>query len=270
MKLCVTSWSFPQLTLDEVGGIARVLGIGGVDVGYFYAASLDKARVLAEPKVYGSEIRSRLPVPIPNLYHLFGNSLTERNLSLGPDPENIADFRQALQFATVAGASSVFILPGMINPGQSRSQALAASAEALKPLVGAGEEYGVIVTVEPHVHGLLESIDMTHDLLARVPGLRITLDPAHFVALGFRQEEIETLVPHAQHLHLRQARPGVLQTKLDTGVINFSALLGALRQSGYDRWLAIEYVHQAYMDTFHDDVLTETVKMRDIVRDWLA
>ena len=78
------------------------------------------------------------------------------------------------------------------------------------------------------------------------------------------------LAPYAAHIHLRQARPGYLQAKLDQGVIDFRALLALLRSQGYERALAIEYVHQAYMNTLYDDVLTETIAMRDLVRGWMA
>ena len=49
MKLSVGSWSFPKCTLAEAGAIAAALGIEGIDIGYFYAASLDRARVLDDP-----------------------------------------------------------------------------------------------------------------------------------------------------------------------------------------------------------------------------
>ncbi|HTN63631.1 MAG TPA: hypothetical protein VL147_19095, partial [Devosia sp.] len=64
IRFSVTSWSFPQLTLDEVGGLAKVLGIEGIDLGYFYRSALDKARLLAEPERYADELRARLPVAV--------------------------------------------------------------------------------------------------------------------------------------------------------------------------------------------------------------
>jgi sugar phosphate isomerase/epimerase len=271
MKLCVTSWSFPHLTLAEVAGISKVLGLEGVDVSFFYASGLDKARLLGEPEVYGAEIAGITGLPVSNLYYLFGEGLADRNLALGaPDPQNAQDFGKALAFCKAAGAPSVFLLPGLVNPGQSRRQAFEASAEALKPLVAAGQEAGVTVTIEPHVHGLIESVEMSAEMVERVPGLKITLDLAHFVTLGYRQDEIESLAPHTGHVHLRQARQGALQAKMEEGTINFPSLLGALRDAGYDGWLSIEYVHQAYMNTLYDDVLSETVKMRDAVRAWLG
>jgi sugar phosphate isomerase/epimerase len=71
------------------------------------------------------------------------------------------------------------------------------------------------------------------------------------------------------HVHLRQARPGVLQAKLDEGTINFPALIATLKDCGYEGYLSLEYVHQSYMNTLYDDVLSETIKMRDLVRSYL-
>ncbi len=270
MKLCLSSWSFPHLTLEESAGLAGVLGISGIDVGLFYASALDKARVLSDPQGYGEQVRASLPVAVSHYYHLFGDGLTGRNLALPSDPDTLKDAKAALAFAKAAGAPTIFVLPGMINPGQGRAAAFEQSVENLRPLVAAGQDAGIGLTIEPHVHGLLESVDMTHEIVNRVPGLKITLDPAHYVAMGFRQEEIETLCPHAAHVHLRQAKPGALQTKLEDGTINFPGLFGALRDTGYDGWMSIEYVHQAYMNTLFDDVLSETVKMRDCFRTWAS
>jgi sugar phosphate isomerase/epimerase len=158
------------------------------------------------------------------------------------------------------------VLPGVVNPGQTRAGALAQSARALAELAPIAAEAGVVLTVEPHVHSYLESPALVAELLERVPGLALTLDYAHFVCLGYRQEEVDPLAPRAAHVHLRQARPGALQARLDQGTINFPALLGTLRDCGYSGYLALEYVHQDYMDTLHDDVLTETVRLRDLVR----
>jgi hypothetical protein len=45
MRLSVTSWSFPKCTLAEAAGIAKTLGIDGIDVGYFYVHQNDMATV---------------------------------------------------------------------------------------------------------------------------------------------------------------------------------------------------------------------------------
>ncbi|MCX5579271.1 sugar phosphate isomerase/epimerase family protein [Kaistia terrae] len=270
MKLSLASWSLRSLTLDEAAGLSRVLGIGALDLGYFYKPGLDREALIADPDGTADRVL-QLGVALPNLYHLFGGSLSDRNLA---DPRNRerneADFRQVVRFAKRAGLASVFVLPGVVNPGQDRVSALTESAESLRRLVAISAPEGIQLTVEPHVHSYLESPTLVLDLLYRVPGLKLTLDYAHFACLGYRQEEIDVLASHAAHVHLRQARAGVLQCKLALGTLNFGAMLGTLRAAGYNGYLSIEYVHQDYMDGQHDDVLTETVDMRDCVREWLA
>jgi sugar phosphate isomerase/epimerase len=79
---------------------------------------------------------------------------------------------------------------------------------------------------------------------------------------------VDVLAPHAVHVHLRQARMGALQAKFAHGTLNFPAIFGTLRDAGYDGHLALEAVHQDYMNTLTEDVLTETVALRDCFRNW--
>ena len=94
------------------------------------------------------------------------------------------------------------------------------------------------------------------------------MDYAHFICLGWNQYQIDVLIQHTGHVHLRQAKSGYLQTKLDEGTINFSAIFGKLKEIKYDKYLSIEYVHQDYMMTLYEDVLSETIKMRDLYNKW--
>ncbi|HRY24618.1 MAG: sugar phosphate isomerase/epimerase [Geminicoccaceae bacterium] len=264
--LSLTSWSLTHCTLGEAANIGRALGIEGLDLGLLHGPALAKGRLLADPEALAGEIR-RLGIICPNLYWLFGNGLVDRNLA---DPEaraaNEADFRRVLAFATAASIPTIFVLPGVCGRGIGREAALERSAASLRPLAAMAGDAGVTLTVEPHVGGFLESPGLTLALLDAVPGLKLTLDYAHFACLGFTQGEIDPLAPHAAHVHLRQARPGALQCKLEHGTLNFPAMLATLAGHGYRGRLAIEYVHQGYMDTLHDDVLSETIKMRDLVR----
>jgi sugar phosphate isomerase/epimerase len=266
MKLACTAWSFPALTLPEVAGVAQALGIDAIDVGLFYRSTLDRARLLDDPRGYAAEVGA-LGVTLSNLYYLFGATPADRHLA---DPHalaaNQADFSRVVQFCRAASIPSIMVLPGVVGVAQTRREALAASVASLGALQPLAEEAGVLLAIEPHVHSLAESPALVLELLERVPGVRLVLDYAHFVCLGYRQDEIDVLAPHAAHIHLRQARPGALQAKLGQGTINFAALLGTLREQNYSGYLAIEYVHQDYMNTLFDDVLTETVQMRDLVR----
>ena len=265
MQLSVTNWSFPACTLDEAWAIARALGFQAMDLGLFYGPALDKARVLADPEGAARDVTGR-GIRGANLYWLFGNGLSDRALT-DPDARaaNLADFAAVCRFARAAGIPSVFVLPGVVD-GRPKDQALADSAASLRALNDIAQGQGVTLTVEPHVGGILASPAETLALLEQAPGVKRALDYAHFACMGFTQDAIDPLAHHAGHIHLRQARPGALQTKWGEGTLDFAAMVGVLRCAGYDGWLAVEYVHQAYMNTLFDDVLTETIRMRDAMR----
>ena len=47
------------------------------------------------------------------------------------------------------------------------------------------------------------------------------------------------------------------------GTVNIGALLGLLERLKYKGYIALEAVHQEYMNTVHEDVLTEIIKLRN-------
>ncbi len=262
MRLSVTSWSFPACTLEEVAGIARTIGIEAIDVGLFYRSALDRQTLLSDPEEVAARL-SGLGLPIANYYHLI-----DRNLALPSSIDaNLRDVERVLAFADKADIATVFILPGVINPGQSRDTAAAVSAQSLRAMQAIAANYRAKLCIEPHVHSWAESPDLVRSLVDETD-IGLVLDYAHFACLGFRQEEIDTLVPYATHVHLRQARMGVLQAKFQQGTLNFPAMFATLRDAKYQGSLAIEYVHQDYMNTLNEDVLTETIAMRDCFFDW--
>lgn len=267
MKLSLTAWSLPQCNLQEAADISNAIGIGALDVGLFYRSALDKSLILNDPQAAAAPLEN-LGVDIPNYYHLFGEGLEGQNLSLpGTLAQNERDMAQVLTFADAANIPTVFILPGVINAGQSRDDAANISAESLRALLEVAQDFKAEICIEPHVHSWAESPGRVLKLIEKT-GVKLALDYSHFACLGYRQDEIDVLAPHALHVHLRQARMGVLQAKMSEGTLNFPAMFGALRAAGYTGTLAIENVHQAYMNTLFDDVLTETILMRDCFQNW--
>lgn len=270
MKLCTSSWSFAYCSLSEAIAITKALGFNACDLGYFHGPSLSKTEVLENTDAYAEYVK-RLEIKVPTFYHLFGSDLYDRNLAEPVNLEpNIKDFKKVIRFCQKADIPVVFIIPGMMNPGQTPQEAFAASARALKEMFRLAKDGGIVLSIEPHVHSFLESPALTLKLLHEVEGLKLTLDYSHFVCMGYRQEEIDPLVPHAAHIHLRQAKPGALQTEMNKGTINMGTLLGVLKSNQYKGYIALEAVHQDYMDTLYEDVLSEIIKMRDFCRRYLG
>lgn len=267
MRLSLAAWSFPSCTLQECAGISRALGIGALDVSLFYRSGLNKAEILADPRS-AAEGLAGLGVAIPNYYHLFGDGLAGQNLALpGTVAQNAADLARVMEFADTAGIGSVFILPGIVNPGQSRDQAAGVAIDSLRALLEVASHHKARLCIEAHVHSLAESPTMVRRLVDAT-GIGLALDYAHFACLGYRQDEVDPLAPYATHVHLRQARMGALQAKFAQGTLNFPAMFATLRDAGYQGWLALEAVHQDYMATLTEDVITETVALRDCFNGW--
>jgi sugar phosphate isomerase/epimerase len=267
MKLTIATWSLPSLTLTECAAFSKALGVGALDVGLFGRPALNKAALLADPLAEAEKVRA-LGVDLPSYYHVFGATIPDRNLAMpGMGAAHERDLDRVLTFCDAAGIGSLFLLPGMVNPGQSRDDAARISADNIRALMAVGEGHKTVITVEPHVQSWCESPALALQLIERT-GVKLTLDYAHFACLGYRQEEIDPLAPHAAHIHLRQARPGRLQTKFGQGTLNFAAQFGLLQAQGYTGALTLEAVHEAYMDLLHDDVLTEMIHYRDAYRTW--
>jgi sugar phosphate isomerase/epimerase len=267
MYLSLTAWSMPSCTLEEVAGISKALDIGALDVGLFYRSGLNKAELLSDPRAAAEKLKP-LGVKHPNYYHLFGEGLSGRNLALPYTiGENARDLEKVMAFADAADIGSVFVLPGIVNPGQSREDAARVSAESLRELLKVASGFKARLCIEPHVQSFTESPAIVRRLIDQT-GISLALDYSHFACLGYRQEEVDPLAPHAAHVHLRQAKMGALQAKFAHGTLNFPAMFGTLRDAGYRGALAIEPVHQDYMNTLFEDVLTEIVALRDCFRDW--
>lgn len=270
MKLSITSWSFTACTLPEAWAVARAIGIDHMDLGLLHRPTLDRAAVLADPLAVAGQVRE-LGIAVSNVYWLFADTPYERAVS---DPaaraDNLRDIDAVLRFAKALDCPTLFVLPGVQHPGANRGAIMERAAAAIGEMVPLAGEYGVTLCVEPHVGGILDSPDATLRFLDMAPGLKLALDYAHFACLGFVQSEVDPLAAHAAHVHLRQARPGALQCKWGEGTLDYGAIVETLRDHDYQGFLSLEYVHQAYMGTLYDDVLTETIRMRDHILSYIA
>ncbi|MBL4575993.1 MAG: sugar phosphate isomerase/epimerase [Opitutaceae bacterium] len=266
MRLSCASWSFPECNLPEIVDILAALGIDAVDLGIDYRSGIDRALILNNPSKTGEKLHI-LGADFPCFHYRFAPTLDGRNIA---DPswreQNIADFSKVIDFCKAAWVPIIFILPGMINAGQTVSSSLDEAIKTLNLLMPIAQEAGIILAVEPHVRSNIENPELALSMLEQVPGLKLMLDYSNIICLGYRQNEIDILAPHAAHVQLRQAKPGLVQTKLHHGTINFPALLGTLRDVGYEGYIGLKHTHQGYMNNMNDDVLTEIIQMRNLVR----
>jgi sugar phosphate isomerase/epimerase len=94
--------------------------------------------------------------------------------------------------------------------------------------------------LEPHANGVVNSVETVRAFREAVPGVRLLVDTGHVANWGGDPCELLDL---ADHIQLRQGRPGQMQVHVDdpAGVVDFDAVFARLDAIGYDGRLSIEY-----------------------------
>jgi sugar phosphate isomerase/epimerase len=77
-------------------------------------------------------------------------------------------------------------------------------------------------------------------MMAEVPGLRLLVDTGHVADWGGDPLE---LLPYADHVQLRQGRPGAAQVHPEdpSGTVDFGAVVRRLGEIDYGGRLSVEY-----------------------------
>lgn len=264
MQIGCHAWSYNNLSLEAaIGTIAR-LGFRHIDLGS--GPHLDVGRASAYPEAEAATIRRMLDefhLTISDLYLMlpFTNS---------PDPAqretHLTLFERLVPFAEALGTPGITITPGIIH-SDGVEHSMARAVPALLRMLQAAEDSDLRISFEPHMDSVAQRPEQALLLLEAVPGLSLTLDFAHFLYQGIVSREVEPLLEHVAHVHVRQARRGCLQTPHDEGTMNIQQLLQDLSDYGYRGTLTVEY-----MTTFgwhgmkQISISKESVRTRDALR----
>ena len=273
MKLAGAAWSFVGATLAESAAVWRALGIGAMDLIAAPGMGMDPAAIDRDPRGQ-AQLAAAPGLELSNLLYMFGEDFQDRAIN-SADPEvrarNTDTLRNVLDCCVAARIPSLLVLPGVDQPGMSHQESLDLSARVLTEMSATAAEAGVLLVFEPHVDSHLEDPAETFRFLQQNPRLKIALDYAHFIAQGYKAADVDPLLPYAGHFHLRQGADKQLQARWDDGVIDFAAVVGKLKEAGYRGYLTLEYEHEpGWMDMDKCDVITESIKMRDVVRPLLS
>ncbi len=272
--IACTTHSFGVVPLAAAFRIIRALEIEAVDlVAATYPEQLDPYVLATRPDAEAERIGNLAAdagVTLSGCFVGFKERLSS------PDP---ADCGRRLElFGAVAcfcqrcRIAHLQVGIGRAEPGMTDQQQFAAIVEnvrAIKKEVAAVG--GVELLVEAQRGAAIHTPAELARLLEEIPDLRINHDPGQFACQGFDQATYERFYQRTAHIHMRQARPGALQTELEQGTVDFARVIAGLQATGFDGVYATEYVHFAWApDCATVDVVTETVRMRDLIRAELA
>jgi sugar phosphate isomerase/epimerase len=269
IRLSCSDYTWPYIGHDAAMTVVADLGFSGIDIGVFHEAShvaLSSIRGKAHRRAeeirsaadgHGLTIADVFLTADPDLSRL---SPTSRS---GEDQRELRKlFQDILEFAEHAGSGGVTLLPGVIDPGVSPQEAIERSAETLAEFVAEGAHRGLGVSVEPHVGSCIESPEATRLLLDECPGLMLTLDPSHYAYQGWTVPAILGLIDRTRHVQIRPARTGVMQATVAEDDVDLELFVSTLMASGYDGWVATEYVWMEKWDCNRVDNTSETFLLR--------
>ena len=273
MKLSCTSASFPSLTFERAAIVIGLLDLDSVDVDCYAGGQIPAEAVLADPVATADRIlRAVEPagITVSQLFFTFGTDFFDRAAN-SPDQAlrstNEHLVRAMARCARLCGARGLTTLPGVIWPALGPDRSLDLAASALRNLVAIVAEAGLPLQVEPHLDSVIDTPERARSLVDQVPGLRLTLDYAHFLAQQYTSADVHGLLPYAGHLHARHAAAGHLQTPARRSELDFADICRRLLQIGYAGAICLEFVpFRDWGGVEEVDVISQTVQLRDILR----
>ena len=277
MKLSCQSFSFPLLSFERSLKALALLEFEAADLGaHLGGAHLQPDEIEADPEGQAERIKraaDEAGLAISDLFPTFGHGFRDRPVNT-PDmamrAANRRRFAALIRVCKLVGCPGMTLLPGVIWDDLGAERSFELSREGLTELVADGRDAGLRVSIEAHLESVVEEPERALALVEAVPGLQFTLDYTHFIAADIPAERVHPLIPHTGHFHARQGAPGQLQSLDGEGTIDFADIVRRLKGVGYDGYLCVEYTWQEWRGCNKQDVVSESVIMRDKLRGYLA
>lgn len=111
--------------------------------------------------------------------------------------------------------------------------------ERLRKLVEIASLESAVVALKTTIGCMSQDPDTAVVLCDNVKGLRLTLDPSHYIAGPYQGGNIDKVMKYVQHVHLRDSTKEKLQVRVGQGEIDYGKLIQQLERVGYDRALSV-------------------------------
>jgi sugar phosphate isomerase/epimerase len=273
MRLSCADYTWPSAPHTVALDLIQGLGFDAVDIGFFAGRSHVRPEDVGEEVAgWAGRLGERIAARGLAVADVFAQHIDFTTLAVNhPDPAERAaserEFARWVEFARRLDSPGLTVLPGVVFGDEPWEDALKRSADGLRRRVEIAAAAGLALSVEAHTGSVTDTPERAAQLLAATPGLTLTLDYGHFVFGGATDDDVEPLLAHARHVQCRGAAPGVMQADMRRNTIDYPRAVRALRALGYQGYLACEYVWSDWHHCNEVDNLTETVALRDVLRE---
>jgi L-ribulose-5-phosphate 3-epimerase len=228
------------LSVEQRFKLLREAGFHGVEV----ASAMNQQEVLAARDAAGLEIPS-VVIATHWTHPLSSPNPTMRQTGLD-------GLRQGLRDAKAYGASSVLLVPGVVNKDISYADCYTRSIEEIKKAIPLAEELGVVIAIENVWNGFLlsplEAVAYVDSF--KTPIVRWHFDVGNVVNMGWPDQWARLLGPRISKIHVKEYSRKIRDEKgpfagfraeLLTGDSDWPAVMAALDSVGYTAgWLITE------------------------------
>ncbi len=215
-------------------GIARAaaMGFGWVDIGI---------------------IAGMTPIDVPQLAAEFDTLVPRWGEALTAHGVRVASFNARIAMDAGPGtarreadalcrAANALKAEAGVTLGNGPADDMQPTLDHLTPILEVFASYGQTLMVESHRHNWTERPEQTQRLLQALPGLKLTLDASHYIALGYAPADWEVLLPYVEHCHVRPAAPGSIYVKTDERDPRLDDWLRRMATSGYAGLFTFELI----------------------------
>ena len=272
-KLACADFTFPLLKHDQSLDLIAMLGFDGADIGLFEGRShLWPSREFRVLRRSARQLRAKLTdrgLRAADVFLQMDSDFAKFAIN-HPQAHRRRKAREwflnSLDYAAEIGSPHITILPGLNFGSANGGESWGRCREELAWRVEKAVDRNLIFGVEAHIGSIAPSPSAALRLVREVPGLTLTLDYTHFTRMGLPDRQVEPLVAHASHFHVRGARKGRLQASFAQNTIDYRRVVRAMKNSGYRGYLGVEYVWIDWEHCNEVDNLSETVLFRDFLR----
>lgn len=274
MKLAYSSNAYRRWSLLEAIGRVASCGYGAIEImadePHVWPGSVTEdtvtsiRRALDDHELHISNINAFMMCAVEDFWH---PSWIEPDASYRQ--RRVQHTIDALRLATRLGATCITTEPGGPLPeGSSRDGALDRFAEGLNVALRVAEAEGVYLLVEPEPGLLIETGAQLIELSERIdsPMFGHNFDIGHFFCVSEPlPETVRRLAPLTKHYHIEDIAASRVHEHLipGHGAIDFGAVLGAIRDTGYNDWITVE------LYPYLDDPDAAGVEARRHLTPWL-
>jgi sugar phosphate isomerase/epimerase len=160
-------------------------------------------------------------------------------------------------FASCCRLAKAIKVVTLVVPASELGTPFNEEIERLRKLVEIASLEGVVVGVKTTIGCMTQDPDTAVVLCDNVKGLRLTLDPSHYITGPHQGGHIDKVMKYVQHVHLRDSTKQKLHVRVGQGEIDYGKLIQQLQRVNYDRALS---VHMTPLEGF--DHRAELRKLR--------